>query len=232
MKHSLKATSIIESVVVLIVVVTGIVGVYNIMVSSQRLSNSTADRIEAIQIARDGLEAMTNIRDTNWQLFAADYENCWNTLNYDASCIWSTALAHRIRWWAVNFWVDAWKIRRFLVYKNANNQFELANRLEFPVWFDFTNNTWVDDFRDVFRVWLDTNGFYTQWIGNIVTDLFPVYTRTIQTNYIDTDSSWTDQSRFDDMVVITSKVEWYDPASDSPRSVELSTTLTNWKAKQ
>ncbi len=52
--------------VVLLLLTVGITGVYTILSSSQKLSNSTALRIEAIQIARDGLEAMTNIRDTNW----------------------------------------------------------------------------------------------------------------------------------------------------------------------
>lgn len=57
------------------------------MTSSNKLADSTGKRIEAIQIARDGLEAFTNIRDTNWIKFAADYENCWNTLNYDSNCV-------------------------------------------------------------------------------------------------------------------------------------------------
>jgi len=57
------------------------------MTSSQKLANSTALRIEAIQIARDGLESFTNIRNTNWVRFAADYENCWNVLHYDINCI-------------------------------------------------------------------------------------------------------------------------------------------------
>ena len=57
------------------------------MHSSQKFSNATGNRIEAIQIARDGLEAMTNIRDTNWILYGADPENCWNTMNYSGSCV-------------------------------------------------------------------------------------------------------------------------------------------------
>gem|GEM_PF-3161635 len=30
---------------------------------------------------------MMNIRDTNWILFAANTDNCRNSLNYDLSCI-------------------------------------------------------------------------------------------------------------------------------------------------
>lgn len=60
---------------------------FGILNSSQRLANTTGNRIQAIQIARDGIESMTNIRDTNWVKFPVDYENCWNTLNYDGLCI-------------------------------------------------------------------------------------------------------------------------------------------------
>ena len=198
------------------------------MISSQRLSNSTADRIEAIQIARDGLEAFTNIRDTNWQLFAADYENCWNTLNYSGACIGNDAIWHRIRWWSL--WTDE---RRFIIYKNTNNQFSLEDRLENPTWFNFSNTTAGQDYKEAFRVWLDSNWFYTQGSANIVTDLNPVYTRSLRTNYVDTDGSGPpDQSRFDDKIIVTAKVEWYDPASDTPRELEMSTVLTNWKAKK
>ncbi len=87
MKYAVKATSIVEALVVLLVIVSGSVGIFQILSTSQRLADATARRIEAIQIARDGIEAMTNIRDTNWQLFAADYQNCWRVLNYNSSCI-------------------------------------------------------------------------------------------------------------------------------------------------
>ena len=67
------------------------------MNSSQKLAGSTGNKIEAIQIARDGLEAMMNIRDTNWLLFSADRKNCWNVRNYNVNCIGDTTLANDIR---------------------------------------------------------------------------------------------------------------------------------------
>jgi hypothetical protein len=30
---------------------------------------------------------MTNIRDTNWKVFGANLQYCWNVLNYDSACI-------------------------------------------------------------------------------------------------------------------------------------------------
>ena len=59
---------------------------YKIYTESVRLSDLTAQRLQAIQIAREGIEAVENIRNTNWILYSADYKNCWNTLNYNEAC--------------------------------------------------------------------------------------------------------------------------------------------------
>jgi len=224
MKKSLQATSIIEAIIVLIVVVVWIIGVYDIMISSQRLSNSTADRIEAIQIARDGLEAFTNIRDTNWQLFAADYENCWNAINYDNTCIWNSIdFDTRIRLSQIPTLIPP-QIRGYKIYKNSNNQFEL--------WFDTISDpdVWYSDltFRSDFGVSLNSNGFYTQSWGTLTS---PLYTRYIRIDYINTDGGVID-TRSDDAMKVTAVVEWFDSASSSPRKIEMDTTLTNWKAKR
>lgn len=87
MQKNTRATSIIEAMIVLMIVVSGITGVYTLMSSSQNLVTATENRIEAIQIARDGIEALTNIRDTNWLMFGADRDNCWNVLNYNTACV-------------------------------------------------------------------------------------------------------------------------------------------------
>jgi hypothetical protein len=41
MKYSIKATSIIEAMIVLLIVVSGITGVYTLLTSSQKLATST-----------------------------------------------------------------------------------------------------------------------------------------------------------------------------------------------
>jgi hypothetical protein len=60
---------------------------YNLYDSSQKLANTTQNRIQAIGIAREGIEAVTNIRDTNWKTFSANNQHCWNTFNYNQNCI-------------------------------------------------------------------------------------------------------------------------------------------------
>lgn len=60
-----------------------------------KLASSTESRIQAINIAREGIEAVENIRNTNWIKFSSDLENCFDVADYDSSCIGS-ALAPKL----------------------------------------------------------------------------------------------------------------------------------------
>ena len=87
MFKSQRGNSIIEVMVVIIILTIGITGAYNIISSGQKLSSTAENRIKAINIAREGLEAVENIRDTNWIKFSSDYNNCWKVKNYNVGCI-------------------------------------------------------------------------------------------------------------------------------------------------
>lgn len=52
-----------------------------------KLASTTESRIQAINLAREGIEAVENIRNTNWIKFTSDYENCFDVKNYNASCV-------------------------------------------------------------------------------------------------------------------------------------------------
>ena len=75
--------------VVVVIVSVGIFGAYQVVNSGRVLATTTENRIEAISIAREGIEIVQNIRDTNWIKFSSDYLGCFDTLNYDTSCIGS-----------------------------------------------------------------------------------------------------------------------------------------------
>lgn len=212
MYKNTRATSIVESMVVMLIIVTGITGMYSIFTQSQRLSNTTGHRIEAIQIAREWIEAFTNIRNTNWILFAADYKNCWNTLNYNNTCIWDDTNSQN---------TDITSTDRYVVYPDeSTNRWMLESR---------TGTDYSDTlYRDNFRVNKDSNGLYTQsgWtLSN------PIFTREIQIEYIE-DTNWVWWITSDDeKMKITSTVQWLDNAKATPHSIELEMILTNWKHK-
>lgn len=55
--------------------------------SGLRLTNLTENRITALNLAREGIEAVSNIRDSNWLKYANDKDLCWMTAFYDGGCI-------------------------------------------------------------------------------------------------------------------------------------------------
>jgi hypothetical protein len=63
------------------------VSAFSIIGSGRKLSDHTENTIKAINIARDGMEGVIIIRNTNWVKFSSDRTNCWNTLNYNVTCI-------------------------------------------------------------------------------------------------------------------------------------------------
>ena len=206
MKYSLTATSIVESLVVLLIVVVGVVGVFSIMNSAQKLSQATDDRIEAIQIARDGLEAFTNIRDTNWLLYSADLQNCWNTLNYDANCIWNTWNSTDITPWSYRIYRDSSTDRFILSASNQTGGFADA------------------DYRSSFEVFLDDRKLYRQISGEPLKSLF---TRRILIEYYKADDTLWDSD--DPKMKVTAIVEWNNSAKQSASILEIDMLLTNWK---
>ena len=100
MKNSKKATSIVEAIIVMLIITAWITWVYNILVQYQKLSDSTKHKINAIEIAKEWIESMKNIRNTNWLLYSIDTANCWNTLNYNNSCLWDSSLTNDIWSWS------------------------------------------------------------------------------------------------------------------------------------
>ncbi len=202
-----KATSIVEAMIVMLIIVTWVTWMYQLLSESNKLTVSVKNKIQAVQIARQWIEWFTNIRDTNWLLFSSDYANCWNTYNYDSDCIWDNTTTNDIKS------TDTYKI-----YLNNEDRWVLKE------------DTWVStfnysdtDYRNFFKVSLNTNWIFTQtwWI-----DTKPLYTREIKIEYPNT---WSSN---DSNIKITSIVQWADSSSTVPHKLEIEQTLTNWKSKK
>ncbi len=210
MKSSKKATSIVEALIIMLIIVMGIVGMYNIFSRSRALSTSTWNRIKAIQMAREWLEAVTNIRNTNVILFGSDTKNCWNVFNYDVNCIGNTGVG-----------TDIQNNTRFIVNKDTDNRWKLFTPVTSATGYSDT------DYRNAFRVNIDTNGLYTQSGG---TTFNPLFTREIDISYEDTDSDGSATSN-DEKMNVSSIVRWWDSSSTKPYEVRLDLLLSNWKER-
>lgn len=174
-------TTIVESIVVMFIIVIWVTWTYSIYTKSQNLINTTKNRLIATQIAREWIEAVMNIRDTNWKILWANTANCWMTKNYDSNCITNNNK---------NF--TSWS---YIAYIWPNNRWYLTQT---TTW-NFSNPT----YRNTHKINLDSNWLYTQswWISM----KNPLYTREIRltpywwippTKYkVESIVRWTDSSK-------------------------------------
>lgn len=212
-----RATSIIEAIVVLFIVVSWVVWMYQVFWNSQKLSNSTAKKIQAIQIAREWIEAVKNIRDTNWLLFGSDSTNCWNVLDYDNTCVWDT--------WTST---DIQHNKSYIIFQDTYNRWRLYEEASPADWFKLTS------YKDNFEVFQDNEWFFTQtWTINTTKfKLKPLFTREIKFEYLeDWLISWFTNSN-EEKIKVTSLVQWTDSSSENIHKVEFVSVLTNWKIKK
>jgi len=206
--------SVIEVVVVIVIITIWLVGAYWILNSWSKLALTTENRIKAINIAREWIEGIQNIRDTNWIKFSSDYTNCWNVKDYDATCIWDISTTKQIssgsytisqNWalWYVNkisdtpaIWSFSWIIKDYPIFLDDN-------------W--FSTQTWT----------------YTKKCNyNTSTWCVSIFSREILIDYPDT---W---AITDKKMRVTSKVKWIDWSKTwIPYEISLDTVLTNWKEK-
>ena len=83
-----KGETIAETIIAVSVLAIGITITSTLMSSSIQNMNNSKNRVIAINIAREGLEAVRNIRDTNWLRFSGKRRICWNHLpqNLNSEC--------------------------------------------------------------------------------------------------------------------------------------------------
>ncbi|MDP2103376.1 MAG: prepilin-type N-terminal cleavage/methylation domain-containing protein [Candidatus Gracilibacteria bacterium] len=201
-----RGNSIIEIMVVIIILTVGIIGTYGILSSGQKLSITSENRIKAINIAREGLEAVENIRDTNWIKFSSDYENCWKVKDYDPTCIGITG--------------KAFPGGSYTLVQN-NTLWYLSGTI--------APSATYTTYRGQFPVYLDNKGLSTSSGSAALplcgstknTDCQSIFTREIQISNPDADH-----------LKVNSIVTWVDSSKTSgPYIINLETTLTNWKKK-
>lgn len=223
MKKNKFALSITEAMVVLLIVTMWLVWVYGILTRSFKVTSNLWNKITAIQIAREWIEAVQNMRDTNWLLFPLDKENCWITENYNPDCFWDETNNK----WSIPYYVMQ-DSKSYKVYKWKNWRWYLEKPENEINWW-YINS----DYRDFFVVNVDDNWLFTQSWG---TSFSPTFTRQIiltHTNWNPNDSS---ESNVDEnwyyhvkWLNIKSIVRWQDNSSNTPSEVVLETTLTNYK---
>ena len=211
---SQKGETLIEVLVALVLLVVGALSALRLFGLTGLNNQITKERVIATNLAREGLEAVRNIRDTNWLRFAGERRLCWN--NLDASqCLDDNSdgipndpIEHKKNYLAK--------------FNNANFRWELdttglINRLNLKDGLD------ADDLA--YRLQLGANGIY----NHDATGAHTIYFREIYTEYIEPDQSLA-VNEGANILRITSKVEWVDRGKIS--DVTLTTLLTDYLGRK
>ena len=77
---SSAAETLAEVLIALIVISVGAGGALTLVVTSMRANTEVKERLMAYNLAREGVEAVRTIRDSNWLRFPSDRTNCWSAL--------------------------------------------------------------------------------------------------------------------------------------------------------
>lgn len=81
MRHAKAAESLIETLIAITVIVLSTTAALSVLRTSQAGNEVIGQKVIAINIAMEGFEALRNLRDTNYLLFASNPDECWDTLD-------------------------------------------------------------------------------------------------------------------------------------------------------
>jgi type II secretory pathway pseudopilin PulG len=199
--------TMLELMAMMAIMGLGIAAMLWVVGSGSNFAKDTEDNIKAINLAREWIEWVISWRNTNWLRFSSDRINCWKNIGYDSNCIgwgWSTQLTSGS-----------------YVLLTQNGLWYLSG-VTTP---DYASNWPL--YSTVFQTWLDSDGFFTQ-TGVVTTS---TCSTSITTNCL---SKFTREIIVDvpvgnsGSISVRSQVRW---KGKRDHSVEIETTLTNWKSK-
>lgn len=220
MRHAFRsrpAESMIETMISIVVVVLATMAALSMIRTASAGNEVLGEKLVAIELAMEGLDAVKNIRDTNYLLFASDTENCWNRLGATdvSDCLDSPTVDNSIY--------------------NGSTYFLRQDFTSEPL-FKWTlsqlgSGTGAGDVSlfEVDTGTSSTSSLYTNWRsylypGFTVVDS-AVFNRTIYIDYDPQDSTGADQCPADDCFSATVTVEW--TVRDLTQSVSLTRILSN-----
>ncbi|MBT3349147.1 hypothetical protein HN954_04180 [bacterium] len=128
--------SLLEVMIALVILGTVLIGVFSVLTRTSAANANIKNQIVALNLAREGIEAVRNIRDTNWLKFSGDRRNRWLCLD--------NACAEKITAGNYTTEFDSGENRYLLFEIGSSNSLELAtdpaNFESFQLYFDETAN--------------------------------------------------------------------------------------------
>lgn len=86
LKGKRPGETLIEVIMAIFVVAVGSAAATSLIVTAIQANSFSRDNLIALNLAVEGIEAMRNVRDSNWLRFGFDKENCWNLDPEQTAC--------------------------------------------------------------------------------------------------------------------------------------------------
>jgi len=77
-KPDTKGETLAETIIALSVLAIAITMASTVILNSMRNLSNSKQRVIAVNLAREGIEAVRSIRDSNWLLYSSSRRQCWN----------------------------------------------------------------------------------------------------------------------------------------------------------
>lgn len=205
----------------LFVLAVGAGAATSLIVSALQGNSYNRDHLIALNLAVEGVEAVRNIRDTNWLRFSADKLNCWNMLP-DKGVDVTDCLVNPNLIAAGNYTVDLepttykWFLTSRVVDLDLSDGAGANDALYRLDYFDLDSNDGSTTSKDIYL----TQGTSTSATDMTLVGGSPFY-RMVKVVYE------TGTPDIAEKMLVYSTVEWQ--TSTGPRKVELVSKLTNFQ---
>ncbi|MBD3270555.1 hypothetical protein GF376_03440 [Candidatus Peregrinibacteria bacterium] len=214
-KGSKRAETLLEVIIAIGMISIAAATSATLIVTSLNAVSFNKDSLIALNLAQEGLEAVKNLRDTNWIKFSSAPERCWNLLPGELSCPNPKAQVS---------------------FLNSSSEYSLTETLEEQSdTLDLEDGT--DDAFRIRRYDINSDGvadFSRSGVESGALDSTKYY-RSISIEYknVSYDESnnlyTTSTSNFDvaNTMIVTSKVQWF--GNDRVNTIELQSALSQYR---
>ena len=151
-----KGESLLEGIIAFTILGMGIAFSGVIMGTSIRNMDNAKNRVIAVNVAREGIEAVRNIRDTNWLEYSTNRRSCWNHLpqqNSSTGC--TTSLIDPGRYIIYKDQTLRWRLTPISA-GSAHSSASLPNPTDENIYYDNDNLYGADNGK-----WIDARTLYT-----------------------------------------------------------------------
>ena len=213
-----KGETIAESLIALSILAIGITIAGMVMATSLQNVQGTRKRIVAINIAREGTEAVRNIRDTNWLKFSSNRRECWNHMpiglengNHD-ECSGSTAKIEPGTYWVYLDQNHQWRLQE----DNENSEERFLSLVDIEPAVDSDKDGDPANDEDLY------NHAMADAIGNAYAKK-TIFTRRVNISYLDDDGD--EGASADNRMKVEVTIEWFDKMQ---KTLTLQTLITDY----